>query len=154
MNPPPSLSARQLRLLRRGGIALIIYTIAVLVIVPWENVRHLLFVPYYPLLLALFGFGLARLGQHSRVGRWALLGWGMAVEMIMILQWVHYRSIMSDQSDLGVCLERLDLWTRTLKWRFGVAMSIGIVLALWGWVLHFRVRRFRETIPGNQGSLA
>jgi len=153
-NPsPPSLSPRQLKLLRRGGVALTIYTFAVLVIVPWGNVWAMLFVPFCPILIGLgggmFGYGLAQLAKHSHVGARLIQGLSLSGFLFLIGIWVAFRLIMLDQTDPEVCLQRGRKWSLTIMWVGGAGMAIGIGLALWGWVLFFRHRRPVESVVGD-----
>ena len=147
MNPPPSLTPRQSKWLRRGAVALLIFVFAGLVIVPWENVGLMLLVPGYPLLLAFFAFGLACLGQRGRAGRWMPVLWGLIGTGLVFAYWIRFRSLVSDP------LSYLE-WHRRVQpivlWVVGTYVTVGVFLALWGWVLY--VRSMRSVSNGDRCS--
>jgi hypothetical protein len=133
----PSLSLRQRKLLRRGGIALLIYVLAVLAIVPWENVGLMLLVPGYPLALGLLAFGLAHLSQ-SRIGRWLSVLWGSAGAGLMFVYWIRHRSLISDPMAYFEWSRRI---TPVALWIWSTYILVGLGLALWGWVIYIRAYR-------------
>jgi hypothetical protein len=101
----------------------------------------MLAVPGYPLMLGVLAGGWTQLGLRSRSGRWVVSGWMLAVTIIMMVSWIQYRSIMSDQGTPGDRMNRTVQLGRTMLWLIGGMMTIGIGLALWGWVIYLRVGR-------------
>jgi hypothetical protein len=139
-NPPPSLSPRQREWLRRGAVALVIYVVAVLMIVPWENVGLMLAVPGYPLFVGLVSLGWMQLCR-SRVGRCLLLILMLMGPVLSFVGYLRYKSLVSELSDPNKTTLPSTDGLKSHLWMLVAWLAIGCVLSVWGWVLHFRRRR-------------